>query len=103
MPASLRSVKYSIKADERYFTSVAARFSPFAPVGGTMWPASPARNNLPKRSGSTTKLRSGAMLFSMEGPVTSSSRPFSSSRRRSSDQNASSDQALAESVSGTCR
>ena len=32
-----------------------------------MWPASPTRNSLPKRSGSATKLRSGAMLFSMEG------------------------------------
>ena len=47
-------------------------------------PASPARNIRPKRSGSATKLRSGAMLFSSDGPVTSASRPWSSRRSRSS-------------------
>ena len=51
-------------------TSVAARFRPLAPVGGTMCAASPARNRRPKRIGSATKLRSGAMLFSIDGPVT---------------------------------
>ena len=56
-------------------TSAAARFSPFAPVGGTMCAASPARNSRPKRIGSATKLRSGAMLFSIDGPVTSAARP----------------------------
>ena len=90
MPASLRSLKYSMNAADRYFTSVAARFSPLAPVGGTMCPASPARNSRPKRSGSTTKLRSGAMLFSMDGPVTRRSAASGSSRRRNSSQNASS-------------
>ena len=49
-------------------TSVAARFRPLAPVGGTMCAASPARNSRPKRIGSATKLRSGAMLFSIDGP-----------------------------------
>jgi len=32
--------------------------------------ASPHRNILPKRIGSATKLRKGAMLFSIDGPVT---------------------------------
>ena len=35
-----------------------------------MCAASPARNRRPKRIGSATKLRSGAMLFSIDGPVT---------------------------------
>jgi hypothetical protein len=48
---------------------------PLAPVGGTMWAASPARNIRPNRIGSATKLRSGAMLFSIDGPVTRLSRP----------------------------
>jgi hypothetical protein len=30
---------------------------PLAPVAGTMWAASPARNSRPCRIGSTTKLR----------------------------------------------
>ena len=64
-----------ISASARYATSLAARFRPLAPVGGTMWAASPARNSRPKRIGSATKLRSGAMLFSIDGPVTSASRP----------------------------
>ena len=42
-----------------------------APVGGTMWAASPARNRFPNRIGSATKLRSGAIDFSIDGPVTS--------------------------------
>ena len=92
-----------MNARDSSFTSVAARFRPLAPVGGTMWPASPARNSRPKRSGSHTKLRSGAMLFSSDGPVTSASRPLSSRRRRSSRQNASSDQSSIRSLSGTCR
>ena len=36
-----------------------------------MCAASPARNSRPKRIGSATKLRSGAMLFSSDAPVTS--------------------------------
>ena len=35
-------------------TSAIARFKPFAPVGGTIWAASPARNNRPKRMGVCT-------------------------------------------------
>ena len=56
-------------------TSLAARLRPLAPVGGTMWAASPARNRRPKRIGSATKLRSGATLFSIDGPVTTLSAP----------------------------
>ena len=44
-----------------------------APVGGTMWAASPARNSRPKRIGSATKERRGAIDFSNEGPVTTAS------------------------------
>ncbi len=58
-----------------------------APVGGTMWAASPARNIRPNRIGSATKLRSGAMLFSIDGPVTRLSAAFWSSRRFNSSQN----------------
>src|SRR4030095_2932616 len=50
-------------------TSEAARFKPFAPVGGTMCAASPARNRRPNRSGAATKLCSGAVLLSLAGPV----------------------------------
>jgi hypothetical protein len=42
-------------------------------VGGTIWAASPHKNRRPQRIGSATKDRSGAMDFSMEGPVTSAS------------------------------
>jgi len=38
-----------------------ARFSPLAPVRGTMWAASPARNIRPYCIGSHTKLRIGVM------------------------------------------
>ncbi len=92
-----------MRADDRYLTSVAARFKPLAPVGGTMWPASPARNMRPKRIGSVMKLRSGAMLFSIDGPVTSFSRPSSSRRSFNSCQNAVSVHSSTLSVSGTCR
>ncbi len=43
------------------------RFSPLAPVGGTICAASPARNRRRSASARQTKLRSGAMLFSMRG------------------------------------
>src|SRR5208282_5031963 len=46
--------------------------------------ASPARNSRPNRIGSATKLRSGAMLFSIEGPVRSATAAFGSIRRLSS-------------------
>jgi p-hydroxybenzoate 3-monooxygenase len=46
---SLRSPQLSrlISAPASRVTSASARFSPFAPVGGTMCAASPARNSLP--------------------------------------------------------
>ena len=40
-----------------------------APVGGTMWAASPARKSRPHAMGSATKLRSGAIDFSIDAPV----------------------------------
>jgi hypothetical protein len=49
--------------------SLAARLRPLAPVGGTIWAASPARNSRPDRIGSATKLRNGAMLLSIDGPA----------------------------------
>ncbi len=49
-------------------TSATARFRPFAPVGGTMCAASPARNSLPYCIGSTTKLRMPVMPFCSTGP-----------------------------------
>ena len=70
----------TMKALDRYLTSLAARFKPLAPVGGTMCAASPAKNIRPKRMGSVTKLRKGAMLFSMLGPVTRCSRASGSRR-----------------------
>jgi hypothetical protein len=54
--------KCSISASDRTRASAAARFRPFAPVDGTMCAASPTRNKRPKRMGSDTKLRNGAML-----------------------------------------
>ena len=67
-------------------TSWTARFSPFAPVAGTMCAASPARNSRPYCIGSTTKLRIGAMPFSRTGPSVSV-QPSSVARRvRSSSQ-----------------
>ena len=59
-----------MKALERYFTSLAARLSPLAPVGGTIWAASPTRNSRPHRIGSVTNDRSGAMDFSTEAQIT---------------------------------
>ena len=48
-----------------------ARFMPLAPVGGTMWAASPARNSRPCCIGSTTKLRIAVMPFCSSGPSAS--------------------------------
>jgi hypothetical protein len=73
-----------------------------APVGGTMWEASPAKNIRPKRIGSATKLRKGAMLFSIERPVTSSSAAFWSIRRFNSSQKRSSGHCVISSSSGHC-
>ncbi len=73
-----------------------------APVGGTMCAASPARNSRPKRIGSVTKLRSGAMLFSIDGPVTTCLAVSAGSRLFSSAQKASSDQPWMSSASEHC-
>ena len=61
-----------------------------APVGGTMWAASPARKSRPYRIGSATKLRNGAIDFSIDGPVTILSAISGGNRRFSSPQNRSS-------------
>ncbi len=71
--------------------SATARFIPFAPVGGTMWAASPARKSLPWRIGSQTKERICTMLFWKILPSVSvqssvSRRACISSQIRSSDQ-----------------
>ena len=63
-------------------------FSPFAPVGGTIWAASPHRNSRPHCIGSVTKDLKGAIDFSIEGPVTSASATSAGRRRRSSSQKA---------------
>ena len=52
-------------------TSATARFRPFAPVGGTMCAASPARNSRPCASARATKLRIGVTPFSRIGPSAS--------------------------------
>ncbi len=67
-----------------------------------MCAASPARNNRPKRIGSATKLRSGAMLFSIEGPVTRCAAVPGSSRDRSSFQNRVSGHSSTFSLSEHC-
>ena len=49
-------------------TSATARLSPLAPVGGTMWAASPARKSRPCRIGVCTNERIGSTLLSVIGP-----------------------------------
>ena len=51
-----------------------------------MWAASPARNSRPCCIGVDTKLRSGAMLFSIDGPVVMSGAGSEPSRSSSSSQ-----------------
>ena len=70
-----------------------ARFIPFAPVGGTMWAAAPARNSRPAPMGSTTKLRMAVMPRSRIGPWLRSAPPSTASRALSSTQMRSSGQA----------
>src|SRR5918998_291504 len=55
--------KRSTSPRVRTRTSATARFMPLAPVGGTMWAASPARKRRPWRIGSQTKERIWTMLF----------------------------------------
>ena len=59
-----------------------------APVGGTMWAASPARNRRPWRIGSATNERSGATLFSIDGPVCRAAAASAGMRRFSSPRTA---------------
>ena len=79
-----------------------ARFMPFAPVGGTMCAASPARKSRPWRMGSATKLRIPVTPFSMSGP-SFRVKPSAVSRVPSSSQICASDQAPASVSGGTCR
>jgi hypothetical protein len=52
-------------------TSLIARLSPFAPVGGTVCAASPAITSRPQRIGSATKLRNRNRVRSKIGPCLS--------------------------------
>lgn len=81
--------------------SDAALLRPRAPAGGTMCAASPARKRLPQRIGSATNERSGAIDFSIEGPVIMRADTSAGRRRCSSAQKASSDQSSTLSASGT--
>ena len=83
-------------------TSAIARLRPLAPVGGTMWPASPARYRRPCCIGSTTKLRMPVTPFSRIGP-SCSVQPSRPTRRWSSSQMRSSDHAARSSSGRHCR
>ena len=74
-------------------TSARARFSPLAPVGGTVCAASPASSSRPLRIGVWTKERNGSTVRSMIGPSSSSKPSGPASRACSSLQIRSSDQA----------
>ena len=68
-----------------------------------MWAASPTRNSAPKRIGSATKLLSGAIDFSIDGPVCDASAAISGpSRVVSASQNRSSLQSSTASSAGHC-
>ncbi len=84
-------------------TSNAARFRPLAPVGGTMWAASPASSSRPNCIGSATKLRMAVMPFSRTGPVARLQPGTVSSRAASSAQIRSSGQSAMSSSGATCR
>ena len=73
-----------------------------APVGGTMCAASPTKNSLPQRIGSATKLRSGAIDFSIDGPVVIRAAIAGPMRVVSSLQKRSSLQSSTVSVNGHC-
>ena len=60
-----------MSAVARAATSATARLRPFAPVGGTMCAASPARNRFPYRIGAATKDRIGVIDFCSTGPLVS--------------------------------
>ncbi len=75
---------------------------PFAPVGGTMCAASPARKSRPRRMGSATTLRIPVTLFSRNGPSLRVN-PSAARRVPSSSQTCASDQAAGSVSGGTCR
>ena len=79
-----------------------ARFSPLAPVGGTMCVASPARNSRPYRIGALTKLRIGVIAMSSAGP-SFTSQPGSANRSWSACQIRASGQSSARASGSTCR
>ena len=70
-----RLVVQWVRARARVTTSLTARLSPLAPVGGTMCAASPARNSRPWRIGSWTKLRIGVTDLAVIGPRSSVQSP----------------------------
>ena len=83
--------------------SATARFRPFAPVGGTMCAASPARKSRPNCIGSTTKLRMSVTFFSSTGPSRSFQPSSLASRRASSSQMRASGQLSIGSSGSVCR
>jgi len=83
-------------------TSENARLSPFAPVGGTMWAASPARNSRPCRIGPATKLRIAVTDLSVILP-SPTDQPSSAKRFCSSVQIRSSGHPSTGSSGATCR
>src|SRR5699024_2946223 len=90
------SLSALIRAGARTETSAKARLRPLAPVGGTVWALSPARNSEPCCIGSVTAERNGSTVLSVIVPVLSSkpsgpaTRDCSSVQIRSSDQSAAS-------------
>ena len=67
-PRSPLAYQRDERLGEHAHVARSARLSPFAPVGGTMCAASPARNSRPYCIGSTTKLRIAVTPFSRIGP-----------------------------------
>ncbi len=76
---------------------------PFAPVGGTMCAASPARNSRPYCIGTATKLRIGVIPLSSKGPSVNVKPSSVASRVCSSDQIRSSGHCAMSSSGATCR
>src|SRR4051812_12938384 len=80
-----------------------AEIQAFAPVGGTMCAASPARNSRPYRIGSTTKLRIAMMPFWKMRPWASFQPSPVSRRACSSSQMRASGQFFTSSFGSHCR
>ena len=74
-----------------------------APVGGTMWAASPARKSFSCCIGSTTKERIGVTPFSKISPSFNENPPSSSKRALSSSQIRESGQSSRSSSGEHCR